>query len=140
LNYTKSYFNDVDLLTNMVGRTTATGFELKNNVDVSVLTNNFRAVRGRPVLCAIFDELAFWRREFGDARRRDLQGDQAGPASIPGSTIGISLAISEIRTALHKIQEAFRPGWRRSRHQGTNQALNPTISQAIVDEAWPMIR
>jgi hypothetical protein len=37
--------------------------ELANRVDVAVLTNNFRAVRGRPIPCAIFDEIAFWPDE-----------------------------------------------------------------------------
>jgi hypothetical protein len=50
-------------LKSVVQRETASGFELSNNVDVSVLTSNFRAVRGRPVLCAILDEVAFLRDE-----------------------------------------------------------------------------
>jgi hypothetical protein len=63
MNYTRSYFTDIPALKSVVQRETASGFELSNNVDVSVLTSNFRAVRGRPVLCAILDEVAFLRDE-----------------------------------------------------------------------------
>jgi hypothetical protein len=61
LNYTRSYFTDIDLLRGMVTGETAYGFELSNNIDITVATNSFRSVRGRPVLCAILDETAFWR-------------------------------------------------------------------------------
>jgi hypothetical protein len=49
--------------------------ELANRVDVAILTNNFRAVRGRPILCAIFDEIAFWRDENSatQAKRRNAR-------------------------------------------------------------------
>ena len=43
----------------MVRRETATGFELSNKVDIAVATNSFRSVRGRSILCAIMDEVAF---------------------------------------------------------------------------------
>src|SRR5262249_52365098 len=63
LNYIRSYFTDVPLLAAMVTRETAEGFELNNGVDVAVSTNSFRSVRGRPILLAILDEVAFWRDE-----------------------------------------------------------------------------
>jgi phage terminase large subunit-like protein len=36
---------------------------LKNGNVICVLSNNFRRVRGRTLLCCIFDEVAFWRDE-----------------------------------------------------------------------------
>lgn len=64
LDYTKSYFSGVDLLKDLVQKgDRAADFDLSNQVDVAVFTNNFRTVRGRPILCAIFDEIAFWRDE-----------------------------------------------------------------------------
>jgi hypothetical protein len=47
----------------MVTRETSDGCALSNDVDVVITTNRFRAARGRTVLCAIFDEVAFWRSE-----------------------------------------------------------------------------
>lgn len=63
LGYAKSYFTDIPMLCGMVRRETAAGFELVNGVDVSIGTNSFRSVRGRPILCAVLDECAFYRDE-----------------------------------------------------------------------------
>jgi hypothetical protein len=63
LNYIRSYFTDIPLLKGMVTRETSEGFELNNQVDIVVVTNNFRSIRGRAVLLCIMDECAYWRDE-----------------------------------------------------------------------------
>jgi hypothetical protein len=62
-NYTTSYFKAIDGLGAMVRRETRTGVELDNASEVVVATNNFRQTRGRTVLLAILDEVAFFRDE-----------------------------------------------------------------------------
>ena len=47
----------------MVTRETRDGLELVNGVDIVVGTNDFRGIRGRAVLCAVLDEVAFYRDE-----------------------------------------------------------------------------
>ena len=61
--YVRGYFAQVPLLTPLVERETDDGLELNNGVEIVVATNSFRAVRGRTIICAIFDEVAFWRDE-----------------------------------------------------------------------------
>ena len=56
----------------MATRITDESIELSNNVDIEVHTNSYRGVRGRSLLCAIFDEVAFWRSE-DSANRRTLR-------------------------------------------------------------------
>jgi phage terminase large subunit-like protein len=92
LNYTRSFFTDIDLLKGMVQRETATGFELTNSVDVTISTNSFRSVRGRPILCAILDETAFWRDETSATPDEETyKALRPALASISGSIIiGIS--------------------------------------------------
>jgi hypothetical protein len=63
LNYVRSYFADIPYLSAMVRRETRDGLELDNGVDIVVATNNYRSVRGRSIVCTIFDEVAFWRSE-----------------------------------------------------------------------------
>jgi hypothetical protein len=64
LDYARGYFDDVAALKPLVqDDERASDIELTNRCDISVMTSNFRAVRGRPVLLAIFDELALWRDE-----------------------------------------------------------------------------
>src|ERR1700683_2756557 len=43
---------------NLIDRTRKVGH---NGVTIAVHANNYRSVRGRTLLCAIFDEVAFWR-------------------------------------------------------------------------------
>ena len=92
LNYTRAYFTDVPMLQAMVIRETANGFELDNGTDITVATNNFRNVRGRTILCAIFDEVAFWRDESSAAPDVETYGAVLpGTATLSGSLlIGIS--------------------------------------------------
>jgi hypothetical protein len=64
LDYTRAYFGEISLFKQMVQNDDrAEDLALNNGVDIAILTNNFRAVRGRPILCAVFDEIAFWRDE-----------------------------------------------------------------------------
>lgn len=138
LNYTRSYFTDIDLLSGMVTSETTNGFELDNRVDIAVATNSFRSVRGRAVLCAILDETAFWRDD--SSATPDVETYNAlrpGLASLPGSIlIGISSPYRRSGLLFKKYKD----------HYGKNspdvlvikaptRALNPTIDQAIIDEA-----
>ncbi len=59
--YIEAYFQKVSSLRKMVQRETDDVMELKNSVDISVMTSSARVVRGRAYLCAILDEVAFLR-------------------------------------------------------------------------------
>lgn len=138
LNYTRSYFNDIDMLQGMVSNETASGFELTNGVDVSVTTNNFRSVRGRAVLVAICDEIAFWRDD--TSASPDVETYNAlrpGLASLPESML---VAISSPYAKNGLLYKKYKD------HYGKNspdvlvikaptRTFNPTIEQSIVDEA-----
>ena len=81
--YVRSYFESIPSLQKMVTRTTDEVVELRNMVDISVMTSNFRSVRGRPILCAILDEVAFLRDDNSAAPDVELYA-----ALLPGmSTI-----------------------------------------------------
>jgi phage terminase large subunit-like protein len=92
LNYTRSYFTEIELFSGMISKETQFGFELTNGIDISVATNSFRSVRGRPVLCAILDETAFWRDESSaNPDQETFNAIKPGLASLPGLlVIGIS--------------------------------------------------
>ena len=109
LNYTRSYFTDLPLLQGLVTRETATGFELANGVDVAIVTNSYRATRGRPILCAILDECAFYRDE--ESANPDVEVMRAlepGLASLPTSmVIGISTAYRKKGLLYSKFQKHF---------------------------------
>ena len=96
LNYARAYFTDIPLLQGMVERETAFGFELNNKIDIAVSTNSFRAVRGRPVLCAILDEIAA-RLAPGDPK--SARGKAIGLFTMMVGTLQLSRALSDQRSA-----------------------------------------
>jgi hypothetical protein len=59
----RGYFEAVPALKAMVTANGNDYIELCNNVSIEVHTNNFRAVRGRSLLCVVMDEVAFFRDE-----------------------------------------------------------------------------
>jgi len=90
--YIRSFFEEIPALRKMVARTTDDTLELSNMVDVKVMTSDFRVVRGRPILCAILDEIAFARDE--NSSSPDVEVYNAllpGMATIPQAQLfGIS--------------------------------------------------
>jgi hypothetical protein len=139
LDYSKSYFREIDLLKAMVQNDDrAADFELNNGVDVAVLTNNFRAVRGRPILCAVFDELAFWRDESSASPDEELyRAIKPGLASIPNSMIvGISSPYRKTGLLYNKFKKHFgRDDDDVLVIRAPTRALNPTIDEAVVNAA-----
>jgi hypothetical protein len=137
LNYTRSFFTDIPLLQHMVERETATGFELNNNVDVSISTNSFRSVRGRPILCAILDETAFWRDENSATPDEETyKAIKPALASIPGSIIiGISSPYRKSGLLYKKYRDHYGKNSDVLVIKAPTRTLNPTIPQEVVDEA-----
>jgi hypothetical protein len=138
LDYTRSYFTDLDLLAGMVRRETVTGFELDNRVDVVIATNSFRATRGRTVLCAILDECAYWRSE--TSASPDIETYRAlvpGTATLSGSmVIGISSPYRKAGLLYQKFKTHY------GRDDGDvlvirapSILLNPMLDPRIVNEA-----
>jgi hypothetical protein len=63
LSYIKAFFDELPDLGAMVTRETRYDLELNNGVSIEVTTNDFRQARGRTVLLAILDEVAFYRSD-----------------------------------------------------------------------------
>jgi hypothetical protein len=87
-NYIRAYFEQIPALAKMVMRITDDTIELRNHVDIEVHTNSYRSVRGRSLLCAIFDEVSFWRSEDSASPDFEVAGAiQPALARVPGSTL-----------------------------------------------------
>ncbi|TGT42623.1 hypothetical protein [Mesorhizobium sp. M8A.F.Ca.ET.165.01.1.1] len=91
LGYTKAFFEQ-PILRKTVKRETADGIELKNGLSIEVTTNDKRRVRGRTVVAAVLDEVAFWLSENSSNPDEDVfQAIKPSMATIPGAMlIGIS--------------------------------------------------
>jgi phage terminase large subunit-like protein len=62
-NYIKGYFEAIPALADMVTHIGADSIHLNNKAAIEVFSNNYRTGRGRSILCAVFDEVAFFRSE-----------------------------------------------------------------------------
>jgi hypothetical protein len=136
LRYVQAYFCDRPLLRAMVRRETADGFELDNGVDVVVATNNYRAPRGRTLLCVIFDEVAYWLDE--RSARPDKETYRAitpGLATLPGMLIGISSPYAKSGLLFEKYSKHYGRDGDVLVIKAPTRALNPSIDPAIIDRA-----
>jgi hypothetical protein len=136
LNYIRAFF-ELPLLKPMVQRETMDGFELINGVDVSVQTNNFRAPRGRPILLAILDEVAFFRDESSSTPDVELYRSLVpGLATVGGQIIGISSPYMKSGLLFEKHRAHFgQNGDDIVVIQAASRTLNPTLDPAIIEQA-----
>jgi hypothetical protein len=138
LRYIAGYFSTNSLLQPLVSRETDEGLELNNGVEIIVATNSYRAVRGRTVICGIFDETAFWRDETSSTP--DFETYAAiipGLITLPGAMlIGIS--------SPYRRSGLLFDRWRRFYGtadddvlvvKGRSTIFNPTLPQSVIDQA-----
>jgi hypothetical protein len=138
LNYIRAYFTDIEMLRSMVTRETKSGFELNNGVDITVASNDYRSVRGRPVKLAILDEVSFFRDENSASPDIELYNAiRPALASLPGSRIiGISSPYRKAGLLWNKYRKHFgQDDDDVLVIQAATRTLNPTIDQAFIDQA-----
>jgi hypothetical protein len=63
LRYVRAFLEGVTMLRQMIENVTAEGIWLTNGIVVEIHTASFRSIRGRTVVAAVCDEVAFWRNE-----------------------------------------------------------------------------
>jgi hypothetical protein len=137
LRYIRGYFVEVPLLREMVLRETANGLVLVNRVEVVVVTNSYRAPRGRTIPFACLDEAAFYPRE-GSARPDEEVFAALTPAllRLPGSMIAV-ISSPHMKSGLlyNKWKKHFGKNDDRVLVvHGASTIFNATLSQAAIDE------
>jgi hypothetical protein len=136
--YIRGYFNEVPMLQPLVARETDDGLELTNDVEVIVATNSYRAVRGRTIACAIFDEAGFWRSD--ESANPDVETYNA---VLPGMVTLPDAMLVVITTAYRRAGLAYSM-WQKHFGQdddavlvvyGPSTAFNPLLPQHVIDAA-----
>lgn len=137
--YITANFNENPLLSPLIARQTSDELELTNGVSIISTTNSFRGVRGRTIVCAILDEVAFWADE--NSANPDVEVYNAlrpAMATIPTSMlIGISTPYRRSGLLYQKWREHFgKDGDKVLVIHGTSRQFNTaTVTQEEVDEA-----
>ncbi len=134
-------FLSVPLLKGMVSRWTADTLDLDNGVTIEIQTASFRTIRGRTVVAALCDELAFWRMSDDNSANPDTEIIAAlkpAMATIPKAMMLKASSPYSRRGALWNDHRRHfgkddSPGliW-----QADTRLMNPSVPQSVVDAAF----
>lgn len=137
--YTLGLLESSPVLANEIAAVTQQRITLRSGVEIQVATSDYRAVRGRSLICVVADELAFWPTTPTSASPDSevLIAVRPGLARFRGSML---VAISSSYAQQGELYEYFR------RYHGTDDPrvlvahggtrdFNPTFPQAVIDDA-----
>jgi hypothetical protein len=137
--YCLGFLEAAPMLAREVESVTQEEIRLRSGVTIATHVNSFRTVRGRTILAAIFDEIAFWRSDDGASANPDKEVYRAvlpALAASGGPLVAISTPYRKTGL-LHERHKSFfgvdDPDVLVI--QGASQLFNPTLKQAMVDRA-----
>jgi hypothetical protein len=137
VNYIRGMFDASPTLAALVDKETTDGVELRNGVTIEVQTNSYKAVRGRTLICAVFDEACFYRSD-SESASSDIELYRAcvpGLATTGGMLIIISSPYWRKGLAYDKWKRHYGQNSDVLVIQGATYDFNPTIDQRIITEA-----
>ena len=134
--YIKALFEQVPMLAALVEKITDDTVLLTNGAAVTVATNSYRSVRGKTIICVIYDEVCFWRS--ADSATPDFEVDAAvgpGLARWPGA---IKVMISSVYRRAGLAYERHRASFGVDDPDtlvvlGTTQQFNPGFDVKIIE-------
>ncbi len=108
LGYLRGMFEQ-PMLAQMVAKDAADGIDLTNGLSIEITTNDKRRVRGRTVVAAVFDEVAFWRAENSVTPDEEVYNAvKPSMATIPGAML---IAISSPYARAGLLWKKYRKHW-----------------------------
>jgi len=125
------------ILSQQVETVTADEIRLKDNIVVAVHSNSFRTVRGRTLLCAIFDEISYWRSD--ESANPDVETYRAVLPSL-ATTAGLLIGISSPYRRRGLLHDKHRDAFGQDDDdvlvvQGASTLFNPTLDNHVIDRA-----
>jgi hypothetical protein len=138
LAYLKALLVETELLASLVVREAAEELVLSNGVTIEIATSNYKSIRGRTVICALLDEVAFWSSE--DSANPDVETVAAlrpAMATIPGSLLlGASSPYARKGVLWRSYRQHFgKPGpvlvW-----QADTKTMNPALPDHVIADAY----
>jgi hypothetical protein len=112
---------------------------LKNGIAIQIATSNFRSLRGRTILCALLDEIAFWYtgEQSATPDTEIVRAVLAAQASLRGH--GLFLAASSPYSKTGALFDACKryygkPGRIMAWMNAPSKLMNPTISDEFLAE------
>lgn len=136
MGYIRAMLEGSRVLSQMVERIGAESIDLTNNVSIEVHTNSFRAIRGRTLICCLFDEAAFYRSE--NSASPDVEVYRAavpGLATTGGMVIGFSSPYARRGLLFDKWRKHYGETGDVLVVQGGTLDFNPTMDRRVIDDA-----
>jgi hypothetical protein len=137
--YLKALILETPMLAKMVLQENAESIELNNGVIIEVATCSYRTVRGRTIIAALCDEVAFWPSE--DSASPDyevLDALRPGMATVPGAMLLCASSPYARRGAMWDAHTRFfgkndAPAlvWK-----AATRVMNPTVPQEFIDAQY----
>ena len=136
-DYTQAIFQQ-PLLQRELARETTAGFSLRSGVRIEIMAGDFRTVRGYTLLAAIVDEACFFGYEDA-AKMNDTELVRAlrpALATVGGKLVCISSPYARRGWCWQQYRRHHgKPGGNVLVWQAPSRKMNPTLPQAVVDEA-----
>jgi hypothetical protein len=107
-SYVKGFLSAAPALAKEVVSIKRTEIELRNGIVIAVHSNSFRTVRGRTLVAAVFDEVAFWKDE--SSATPDVEVYRAvlpSLATTNGMLVGISTPYRKLGLLHQKHRDHF---------------------------------
>jgi hypothetical protein len=138
-NYALAMLKSVDVLAGLIERETADSIDLSTGVSIQISSASFRTPRGYTVCGLVADEIAFWRDDTGAAANPDVEIIRAIRPSLASVPDSLLVAISSPYAARGALFSAFERHFGKDSDtlvwQSDTRTMNPTIPQALVDQA-----
>jgi hypothetical protein len=136
--YCRALLTEVPMLARFVKQENADSIELTNGIIIDVATCNYKTVRGRTIIAALCDELAFWAGEdSANPDREVLDALRPGMATIPGAMLLCASSPYARRGAMFDAYQRFygKPDAPALVWKAATRTMNSTVPQRIIDEA-----
>jgi len=137
MGYIQGIFHNVKALRGLIEKQTADEILLRNSVGIAVKTASFRGVRGYTIICAILEEIAFWRsEESANPDKEILAAIRPALATVPGSMlIGISTPYSRTGVLFEMFKNYYGQASGPLIWRAPTRVMNPTVSAELIEAA-----
>jgi Terminase large subunit, T4likevirus-type, N-terminal len=135
--YCLGYLESAPMLAREVDSVTADEIRLRNGIEIAAYSNSYRTVRGRTILAAIFDEIAFWRDDASANPDREIYRAVLPSLAASGGPL---VAISTPYRKAGLLYERHKAYFGQDDPdvlviQGPSTLFNPTLKQVMIDRA-----
>jgi hypothetical protein len=132
--YAAAFLQESPVLRKEIADMTMSEIRLKSGITIAVHANSFRSVRGRTVLCCVFDEVSFWRDDSTATPDSEVYSAVLPSlATCNGLLVGISSPYRKVGLLHAKHKQFF--GVSDDAHlvvQGSSQCFNSTLTDEII--------